>query len=102
MTDTNGAPPEPVDDGKVGLLIDGRDVRVAPGTLLWDAATQVGIHIPVYCAHPKMEPVAVCRMCLVTVEKLPKLQPACATVVSEGMVVHTQTDQVAKAREGML
>jgi NADH-quinone oxidoreductase subunit G len=102
MTDTNGAPPEPVDDGKVGLLIDGRDVRVAPGTLLWDAATQAGIHIPVYCAHPKMEPVAVCRMCLVTVEKLPKLQPACATVVSEGMVVHTQTDQVAKAREGML
>jgi NADH dehydrogenase/NADH:ubiquinone oxidoreductase subunit G len=102
MTDTNGASADAVDDGKVGLQIDGKPLRVAPGTLVWDAATQAGVHIPVYCAHPKMEPVAVCRMCLVTVEKMPKLQPACATVVSEGMVVHTQTDQVAKAREGML
>jgi len=67
-----------------------------------DAATDVGIHIPIYCAHPKMDPVAVCRMCLVQVEKMPKLQPACATYVSEGMVVHTQTDPVAKAREGVL
>jgi NADH-quinone oxidoreductase subunit G len=96
------AQPEVVDDGKVGVTIDGRDVRVAKGTLVWDAATAAGVHIPVYCAHPKMDPVAVCRMCLVTVEKMPKLQPACATIVSEGMVVHTQTDQVGKAREGML
>ena len=102
MTETNGAAPTTPDDGLVGLSVDGIDVRVAPGTLVWDAATQAGVHVPVYCAHTKMDPVAVCRMCLVTVEKMPKLQPACATVVSEGMVVHTQTDTVAKAREGML
>src|SRR5579859_2206081 len=99
---TDAAQPEVIDDGLVGVTIDGRDVRVAKGTLVWDAATAAGVHIPVYCAHPKMDPVAVCRMCLVTVEKMPKLQPACATVVSDGMVVHTQTEQVTKAREGML
>ncbi|TMC49853.1 MAG: 2Fe-2S iron-sulfur cluster binding domain-containing protein [Chloroflexi bacterium] len=92
----------PPGDGQVGLVIDGREVRVPKGTLLLDAASEVGIHIPIYCAHPKMDPVAVCRMCLVQVEKLPKLQPACATVVSEGMVVDTQSDATAKAREGML
>jgi NADH-quinone oxidoreductase subunit G len=102
MTDANGGAPEHVDDGKVGLTIDGREIRVEKGMLVWDAATLAGIHVPVYCAHSKMDPVAVCRMCLVAVERMPKLQPACATVVSEGMVVHTQTDQVTKAREGML
>lgn len=100
-TGANGAH-ERVDDGLVAVTIDGRSLRVPQGMLLWDAATRAGVHIPVYCAHPKMDPVAVCRMCLVSVEKMPKLQPACATVVSEGMVVHTQSDQVAKAREGML
>ena len=67
-----------------------------------DAATELGIHIPIYCSHPKMDPVAVCRMCLVHVEKMPKLQPACATYVAEGMVVDTQRADVAKTREGML
>jgi NADH-quinone oxidoreductase subunit G len=90
------------DDGHVGLVIDGREVRVPKGTLLLDAASEAGIHIPIYCAHPKMDPVAVCRMCLVQVEKMPKLQPACATVVAEGMVVDTQSDTTTKAREGML
>ncbi|HZS15331.1 MAG TPA: 2Fe-2S iron-sulfur cluster-binding protein [Candidatus Dormibacteraeota bacterium] len=95
-------PQAPPDDGLVGVSIDGREIRVAPGTLVLDAATAAGIHIPIYCAHPKMDPVAVCRMCLVQIEKMPKQQPACATVVSEGMVVHTATDAVAKTREGML
>jgi NADH-quinone oxidoreductase subunit G len=100
---TEQAPSQtPPDDGLVGVIIDGRDVRVAKGTLVLDAATSVGVHIPIYCAHPKMEPVAVCRMCLVQIEKMPKQQPACATIVSEGMVVHTNTDAVAKTREGML
>jgi len=92
----------PVDDGKVSVSIDGRDVRVPKGTLVLDAATEVGVHIPIYCAHPKMDPVAVCRMCLVHVEKMPKLQPACATTCSEGMVVNTQRADVTKAREGVL
>jgi NADH-quinone oxidoreductase subunit G len=97
-----GAASQPPDDGLVSVTIDGRAVRVAPGSLLLDAATQAGIHIPVYCAHPKMDPVAVCRMCLVQVESMPKLQPACATVVSDGMVVTTQSESVAKVREGVL
>ena len=95
-------PPPPPDDGKVGVTIDGKDLRVPKGMLVLDAATLAGIHIPIYCAHPKMEPVAVCRMCLVQIEKFPKQQPACATIVSDGMVVHTNTDAVAKTREGML
>lgn len=90
------------DDGGVALTIDGRAVQVPRGTLVLDAATTAGIHIPVYCAHPKMEPVAVCRMCLVNVEKIPKLQPACATLVADGMVVSTQNPVVDKAREGVL
>ncbi len=90
------------DDGLVGVTIDGRYVRVAKGTLVTDVATELGIHIPIYCSHPKMEPVAVCRMCLVHVEKMPKLQPACATYVAEGMVVDTERADVAKTREGML
>jgi NADH dehydrogenase/NADH:ubiquinone oxidoreductase subunit G len=99
---TEQAPQTPPDDGLVGVTIDGRDLRVPKGMLVLDAATAAGVHIPIYCAHPKMEPVAVCRMCLVQIEKVPKQQPACATIVSEGMVVHTNTDAVAKTREGML
>ena len=67
-----------------------------------DAATEAGIHIPIYCAHPKMDPVAVCRMCLVNIEKFPKPQPACATVAGDGMVVRTDLPEVTKLREGML
>jgi NADH-quinone oxidoreductase subunit G len=96
------SPPAQPDDGLVGITIDGRSIRVAKGTLLTDASDMLGIHIPIYCSHPKMEPVAVCRMCLVHVEKMPKLQPACATYVSEGMVVITDRADVAKTREGML
>ena len=95
-------PPAAPDDGLVGITIDGRSIRVAKGTLVTDAATELGIHIPIYCSHPKMDPVAVCRMCLVHVEKMPKLQPACATYAAEGMVVDTQRADVTKTREGML
>ncbi|HVB53528.1 MAG TPA: molybdopterin-dependent oxidoreductase [Candidatus Acidoferrales bacterium] len=86
----------------VALSVDGRTVGVAPGTLVWDACEKAGIYVPVYCAHKKMEPVAVCRMCLVEVEGTPKLVPACATRVAEGMVVKTATEQVRKFREGNL
>ncbi|MBV8195421.1 MAG: molybdopterin-dependent oxidoreductase, partial [Candidatus Dormibacteraeota bacterium] len=65
-------------------------------------AAELGIHIPIYCAHPKMEPVAVCRMCLVHIEKFPKPQPACATYVGDGMAVTTNNAEVTKLREGML
>jgi NADH-quinone oxidoreductase subunit G len=102
VADTASAPPEPVDDGRVGITIDGRETRVPKGTLVLDAATDLGIHIPIYCAHPKMDPVAVCRMCLVNIEKFPKPQPACATIANEGMIVRTNIPEVTKLREGML
>jgi NADH-quinone oxidoreductase subunit G len=102
MADTANPTPQPADDGRVGISIDGRETRVPKGTLVLDAATELGIHIPIYCAHPKMDPVAVCRMCLVNIEKFPKPQPACATIAGEGMVVRTNIPEVAKLREGML
>jgi len=99
---SNGGPAPAADDGRVSVTIDGREVRVPKGMLVLDAALGLGIHIPIYCSHPKMDPVAVCRMCLVHVEKFPKLQPACATYVSDGMVVSTDNADVVKMREGML
>jgi NADH-quinone oxidoreductase subunit G len=98
----DASPPAGPDDGLVGISIDGRSARFPKGTLLTDAATEMRIHIPIYCSHPKMDPVAVCRMCLVHVEKMPKLQPACATYVADGMVVDTMRADVAKTREGVL
>ena len=86
----------------ITLTIDGREVQVEPGTLILDAAKQAGIEIPVFCYHPRMDPVAACRMCLVRIEKMPKLQPACATPVAEGMVVYTDTDEVRKSHAGVL
>jgi len=86
----------------VKLLIDGREVTVPDGTLVVEAAKTVGTHIPVYCYHPKMDPAGLCRICLVEIEKMPKLQIACATRVAEGMVVHTMSPKVAEARRGVL
>ncbi len=86
----------------LSVSVDDRVVQVAPGTLVWDACEKAGIFVPVYCAHKKLEPVAVCRMCLVEVEGMPKLQPACATRVSADMVIRTATEQVRKFRDGNL
>src|SRR6202043_959201 len=72
-------------------------------TLVWAAARQAGIEIPIYCYHPKMPPLGACRMCFVEIEKVPKPpQTACTTPVSEGMIVHTKTEKVIKARKGTL
>lgn len=86
----------------VTLTIDGRVVKVAPNTLLVEAAAQAGILVPVYCYHPKLAPVGACRMCLVEVEGIPKLIASCTTPVREGMVVSTNNARVEKARRGML
>lgn len=86
----------------VNLTIDGRSVSVPKGTLLVEAAKQAGIEIPVFCYHPKLDPAGLCRMCLVQVEKIPKPQTACTTPVAEGMVVHTQSEQVDNLRKGVL
>lgn len=95
--------PEEKKDELVHLTIDGIPVEVPLGTLVWAAAQKAGIEVPIYCYHPKMPPLGACRMCFVEIEKLPKPpQTACTTPVSEGMVVHTKTEKVIKARKGTL
>ena len=86
----------------VTLTINGQQVSVPAGTLLIEAAKQVGVQIPHFCYHPKLKPDANCRMCLVEIEKLPKLQTACSTPVSEGMVVHAGSPKVTEARNGVM
>jgi NADH-quinone oxidoreductase subunit G len=86
----------------VKLTIDGREVQAAPGTLVIDAAKTVGIEIPAFCYYEGLTLQAACRMCLVEVEKMPKLMTACTLPVAEGMVVRTETAQVKAARKYML
>ena len=95
--------PEEKKDEFVHLTIDDIPVAVPAGTLVWAAAQKAGIEIPIYCYHPKMPPLGACRMCFVEIEKLPKPpRTACTTPVSEGMIVHTKTERVLKARRGTL
>jgi NADH-quinone oxidoreductase subunit G len=86
----------------VQLTIDGLPVEVPAGTLLINAAKSVGIEIPAFCYYEGLSLQAACRMCLVEVEKSPKLVTACTMPVAQGMVVHTNTPQVAEARKAML
>nr|MBP8164385.1 (2Fe-2S)-binding protein [Anaerolineales bacterium] len=106
---------------QVTLTINGKSVTVPDGTLIADAAKMIGIDIPVFCHHPKLEPVGMCRMCLVEVGRpmidratgqpvmengqpkiqfMPKLETACTNRVSEGMVVMTTTDKALDGQKG--
>ena len=109
---------------QVTLTIDGIQVTVPTGTLIVDAAKKVGIDIPVFCYHPKMEPAGMCRMCLVEIGRpmidrgtgqpmldengqpkmqfMPKPEAACTNVVSEGMVVLTQSEKAKEAQKGII
>jgi NADH-quinone oxidoreductase subunit G len=86
----------------VNLTIEGRPVSVPPGTSILEAAKTAGVLIPHYCYHPGLPVAGSCRMCLVDVEKMPKLAPACATAVGEGQVVRLHTERAREAREGVL
>jgi NADH-quinone oxidoreductase subunit G len=87
----------------VTLVVDGREVTAPEGTMLVDAAKAGDVEIPVFCYEPKLgEPVGACRMCLVEIEGIPKLQTACSTAVREGMVVYTQTEQVKEAQSAVV
>jgi NADH-quinone oxidoreductase subunit G len=86
----------------VKLTIDGKAVEAPAGTLLIEAARRAGIEIPAFCYYEGLALQAACRMCLVEVEKAPKLMTACTLPVAEGMVVRTETPQVAQARKGVL
>jgi NADH-quinone oxidoreductase subunit G len=94
------ASPPPSD--LVTLTIDGREVKVPKGTLVVEAAKTVGIEIPIFCYHPKLKPVGACRMCLVEIEKMPRLQTACTSPVAEGMVVTTTSPNAIAAQNGVL
>ncbi len=106
------------------VTIDGKTIEVPANIMVVEAAKALGVHIPVFCYHPKLEPVGMCRMCLVEVGTprmdpatrkpvvddkgnpviawMPKLQAACTTAVSEGMAVRTNTPEVAEARRSIL
>ena len=86
----------------VNLKINDRDVQVPAGTLVIEATRRIGTEVPSFCYYPELSLQAACRMCLVEVEKMPKLQTACTLVATEGMVVKTATDQVRGARKAML
>ena len=88
---------------EVTLIIDGREVSATEGEMLHDAATRGDVEIPVFCYEPKLgDPVGACRMCLVEVEGIPKLQTSCSTPVRDGMVVHTRTEQVKEAQSAVV
>jgi len=88
---------------EITLIIDGREVRATEGEMLHDAAKRGDVEIPVFCYEPKLgEPVGACRMCLVEIEGIPKLQTSCSTPVRDGMVVHTRTDQVKHAQSAVV
>ncbi len=86
----------------VKITIDGKQYEVENNSTIIQAARQNGIHIPHFCWHPKLSVAGNCRVCLVEVEKLPKLVIACATQVADGMVVHTKSERVIKARNAVL
>jgi NADH-quinone oxidoreductase subunit G len=90
------------DQELVTVTIDGMQVAVPKGIPIIEAAKQAGILVPHYCYHPSLPSPAVCRMCLVEVEKAPKLMPACVTAVAEGQVVHVNSPTAKKARESVL
>jgi NADH-quinone oxidoreductase subunit G len=86
----------------VTLTVDGKKVTAPAGTLLIEACKTVGIEVPSFCYYPNLSLQGACRMCLVKIEKMPKLQTACTTVISEGMVVTSDSEEIKQARKSML
>ena len=86
----------------VEIELDGKKVEVAPGSVVMHAAEKAGVYVPHFCYHKKLSIAASCRMCLVEVEKAPKPMPACATPVTQGMVVRTRTDKAIKAQQSVM
>ena len=86
----------------VEIQLDGQTVEVLEGSTVMHAAEKAGTYIPHFCYHKKLSIAANCRMCLVDVEKAPKPLPACATPVTQGMIVHTKNDKAIKAQKGVM
>jgi len=86
----------------INLTVDGKAITAPAGTLLIEACKAVPIEVPSFCYYPNLSLQGACRMCLVRIEKMPKLQTACTTVIGEGMVVTTDSDEVRQARKSMV
>ena len=86
----------------VEIEIDGKKVEVPPGSMVMDAANKIGTYIPHFCYHKKLSIAANCRMCLVEVEKAPKPLPACATPVSAGMIVRSNSEKAVQAQKSVM
>jgi NADH-quinone oxidoreductase subunit G len=86
----------------VTLTVDGKKITAPAGSLLIEACKNVGIEVPSFCYYPGFSLQGACRMCIVKIEKMPKLQTACTTVVTEGMIVDTDGDEVRQARKAMV
>jgi len=84
------------------LNIDGQQVTIADGSVVMHATDAAGIYVPHFCYHKKLSIAANCRMCLVDIEKMPKPMPACATPVTNGMVVRTKSDKALKAQQSVM
>ena len=86
----------------IEIELDGQKVGIAEGSTVMHAAEKAGTFIPHFCYHKKLSISANCRMCLVDIEKMPKPMPACATPVTQGMIVHTKTDKAIKAQQSVM
>src|SRR5262245_16951049 len=82
----------------VTLTIDGRQVTVPKGKTVLQAAIESGVQVPYYCYHPGIGVDGSCRVCVVKIEKMPKLQTSCSTLCTDGMIVHTRSQDVVEAR----
>ena len=86
----------------VTFTVDGKKLRAPAGTLLIEACKSAGVEVPSFCYYPNLSLQGACRMCLVKIEKMPKLQTACTTVVTEGMIVTSDNEEVRQARKSMV
>ncbi len=86
----------------VEIELDGKKVEIAEGSMVMHAADKAGTYIPHFCYHKKLSIAANCRMCLVDIEKAPKPMPACATPVTQGMIVRTKSDKAIKAQQSVM
>jgi len=86
----------------IEIELDGKKVDIAPGSMIMHAAEKAGTYIPHFCYHKKLSIAANCRMCLVDVEKMPKPMPACATPVTQGMIIRTKSDKAIKAQKSVM
>src|SRR5436309_10477746 len=86
----------------VTITVDGKSIVAPAGTLLIEACKAVGIEVPSFCYYPGLSLQAACRLCLVRIEKMPKLQTACTVQITDGMVMTTESDEVRQARKSMI